>query len=833
MAAVCHQFVQNAWKKDLCSNCFKCKEEHNGGTACKPRYLATMYPSRAHSWRAPQGILKDTHHQLRRPKGSAVHFPTEESQVIGFGGGECYSSDGEDTADQDESTTGSDIEEGEEERALQKLTRTNTDYNSNLSHSGLELGKPLTDSEGKRKTLLVSVTPFEKKSFNVPYQDSKDVILKSLVKHNDFGNTPNSKRDSKENKESVKQNDIISNKNDSEKCKVKTHKSIKENIESDLPAVSISDRNETEKEKSLKEIQINSPVCSVSKQDEEKHKSTPSKVAADINSLNSALNQGIAEKYKDPLIRSLKKPDLGVTLSSVSAKACTEKFKDLSFKSAKKSEFSPSLGLFKNRNILEKSKDISLIPSKLNESILSSDTTLKAKSDGEKKSNIEKSAKEIEQNLSRTSVSNVNKLDISKDISPRVLKQEGSNISTGSSADKTIETKPGECESTKLINKCSVENDKISRIPVIKTRPKPAARKSYDLIKRNDIAVKKVAEIKQITEIASFQESKQAHEISILQEVQQSVESFSQEVSQTVESDSQGSKGAHENISQIENFKEEGVVNNEIKISAQEEKEEDVNCKDESEINKDKIVCPPDEISTKECDHMFSMEESRELAGEPDGRADPDEPGEPPALPQSPPPVVDPRPSFLHGLVQVKPKIPAKPTARLLQATPRRIILPREEIETPETESARTQKRQAPKPPPTPVEEISSSPLPLIPPVGEDTVVTKEPVLPCDIENEVSTPQCPEPVPRKILTTPESDKKKTSTGKAKFSLKKFLRLGGSKEDKTGDQVVVEELPVPRPRLEIIHPSELNGSNVEVVGRSADENDSPPGILSFH
>jgi hypothetical protein len=62
MAALCHHFVQNAWKKDLCSNCFKSKEEHSshpsGAGESKNRYLATMYPSRAHSWRqnytAPQ-----------------------------------------------------------------------------------------------------------------------------------------------------------------------------------------------------------------------------------------------------------------------------------------------------------------------------------------------------------------------------------------------------------------------------------------------------------------------------------------------------------------------------------------------------------------------------------------------------------------------------------------------------------------------------------------------------------------------------------------------------------------------------------------------------------
>jgi hypothetical protein len=72
-------------------------------------------------------------------------------------------------------------------------------------------------------------------------------------------------------------------------------------------------------------------------------------------------------------------------------------------------------------------------------------------------------------------------------------------------------------------------------------------------------------------------------------------------------------------------------------------------------------------------------------------------------------------------------------------------------------------------------------------------------------------------------TPTEQEKKKSSHGRARFSLRKFLRFGGCKEDKSVSSVevqkqedVVPNLPVPRPRLEIIHPSELNGSNVEVV-----------------
>lgn len=77
----------------------------------------------------------------------------------------------------------------------------------------------------------------------------------------------------------------------------------------------------------------------------------------------------------------------------------------------------------------------------------------------------------------------------------------------------------------------------------------------------------------------------------------------------------------------------------------------------------------------------FTFEESRELAGEPDGKADEEEVTEPPALPRSPLPIesrpplqgdtrkpvvaTEPRPSFLHGAVhaesKVKPVVPQKP----------------------------------------------------------------------------------------------------------------------------------------------------------------------------
>lgn len=72
----------------------------------------------------------------------------------------------------------------------------------------------------------------------------------------------------------------------------------------------------------------------------------------------------------------------------------------------------------------------------------------------------------------------------------------------------------------------------------------------------------------------------------------------------------------------------------------------------------------------------FCFDSSRELAGEPDGKADEEEVTEPPALPTSPPPIIttEPRPSFLHGNVnidsKVKPVVPQKPATFPAKASP-------------------------------------------------------------------------------------------------------------------------------------------------------------------
>ncbi|PSN47608.1 hypothetical protein C0J52_04559 [Blattella germanica] len=689
-----------------------------------------MYPSRAHSWRAPQSILKNSH-QTCRSKHSAVHFPAEESQIIGFGGGECFSSDGEDITEQEDSAAGSDGEEGEEEQALQRLTRTNTDFNTNLSHSGLQLGKPVTDSEGKRKTLLVSVTPY-----SLPHQNSKDILLKSLSKCDE-----------------IIQDD----------CKI-SEVQTESNIDPD------SQKQEgmnflLDKSKDLENVSL----VTKSQQNE----------AIVFDSTDESVKP--RESKSDDEVINTKISDTGTShISIYSKEICKDKCQELEI---------PASTVLDNEKCTDSSKHKEILPDlisngeKRRESARIQDISSNFPSNRENLNDIPK-LPETSSGINKETCRDTAKLltlspplmsnkDKFKDIPKLTESINNTTFSKGKFRDlKQINIEP--------VSRFGMKTTMESRIPIIKTRPKPAVRKSYDLVKKNDIFVKKVPDL-------------------IHKSTEQNLNLAPQK------------KDSDENIVQVNNISESII---QVNISKTD------NSKKETSTSEPLIEGESKEAHPKECEDMFSMEESRELAGEPDGRADPDEPGEPPALPRSPPPIIDPRPSFLHTLV--KPKIPAKPITKLLQTTPRRIIPSREDIQVPETDAARVPKRQAPKPPPVPIEEVPCS-----------TFLSKAATKETTCSYEVSS-ECPEPAPRKSLSvsveslsTPEPEKKKSSSGKARFSLRKLLRLGASREEKIGSCEVsqTEEVPIPRPRLEIIHPSELNGSNVEVLGRIMDETET--------
>lgn len=68
-------------------------------------------------------------------KKKCVRFTKEESEIIGYDGGDT--DEEEDDVDEDSCTnwSGQEFEEsGDDERALERLTRTNTDFNSVLSN---------------------------------------------------------------------------------------------------------------------------------------------------------------------------------------------------------------------------------------------------------------------------------------------------------------------------------------------------------------------------------------------------------------------------------------------------------------------------------------------------------------------------------------------------------------------------------------------------------------------------------------------------------------------------------------------------------------------------
>lgn len=77
MSTHCNRFVQNAWKKDLCSNCFKSKEEHAA-------ILQTVKPIPTTPKRViaepPKGIIKANRAGNKKQKRK-VNFPKEVSEV--------------------------------------------------------------------------------------------------------------------------------------------------------------------------------------------------------------------------------------------------------------------------------------------------------------------------------------------------------------------------------------------------------------------------------------------------------------------------------------------------------------------------------------------------------------------------------------------------------------------------------------------------------------------------------------------------------------------------------------------------------------------------------
>ncbi|XP_050678775.1 uncharacterized protein LOC126975037 isoform X2 [Leptidea sinapis] len=709
MSPVCHNFVQNAWKKDFCSNCFKSREEHvkQDKTSESTKYTSTPFQNRNTFFKkTPPSILKA---QTKNKNKRNVRFPEEVCSVIGFGGDDW--SDGEEFEVSEDNGDEDTFPDTEEERELHRITKSNTDFNTvkaNLlgdsvakSYTSLLLGKVQTDSDGKKKTLMVSVTPFghdnkgpaskthirKNAVINVTEPPTEEmsnyktnIILSSYIKESETIVTT----------EGVKSSDTI----------LCTEKSLLEEISETLQQnrmggtdLKLSQNKPTVVEEKIKE----------SMQDE-----------CEKKEFSETKKNGIVRK--SPLPKTQDRPK--VNLSKSEFKFCKINIDSSSVDSA-----------------------VSTLNSTANNSFTSDDESFSARTDSDN--------------------------------------DDSGHFSEPHKCDETIKIK--------------VFNDTDNNI--------------------------KMSPIRQLRKV-------------------------------------------------------DGQVNSGYSTF-------------QSPIIDMPSIIPKPEI-------IFSAEASRELAGEPDGRADPDETSEAPALPKSPVPTMDPRPSFLHGIINdimpskpivpEKPKLPAKPVIK--QTTKKDITISHQNM----TQSSQNDeekafrymskektnevceeksdsiyyakpvltkqdsdtslnslcKRKAPTPPLSPTEEFSNniyqrnpngfmksdSPVVREMEKRERAVMSSPPKQKHANDTDSNKSDIvPEPAPRRNISLSHDnllldDKRK---GKLKFSLKKLLRIGSSKDlDKkemsiaTVTKVIsrTEEIydltPKPKPRLVIIHPLDINGSSVEVV-----------------
>ncbi|KMQ91824.1 serine arginine repetitive matrix protein 2-like isoform x4 protein, partial [Lasius niger] len=189
MSTQCNRFVQNAWKKELCSNCFKPREEHAATDDVLRLNVEKASTNLKIGHLQLQSILRGKTICRKDQRKKNVGFPESLAEVIGYGGDDF--SDGEEERDSGKVDAKAEdlVADSEEERALFDLTRANTNFNTisaNLTESvvdsdatkssssssssttttpaksfaSLMLGKIQRDSDGRKTTLLVSVTPF-------------------------------------------------------------------------------------------------------------------------------------------------------------------------------------------------------------------------------------------------------------------------------------------------------------------------------------------------------------------------------------------------------------------------------------------------------------------------------------------------------------------------------------------------------------------------------------------------------------------------------------------------------------------------------------------------
>lgn len=808
--AQCPRFVQNAWKKDLCSNCFKSKEEHAA-------VLQTVkpVPTTPVKVEAPpaKSIIKVNFPTSKKSKKKSVNFPKEVSEVIGFGG-EWSGSDG---SDHDEDTQDKPVVTKEvvyeDDENLQRLTKTNTEFNMNngnllgdpaanikRSFAALKLGAPQKDSAGKKQTLKISVTPFgnsgpsSSKSKIIPMEakeeksknKSNGIVLKSMVL--------TSIEDSY-----VKPVVTIPDEVDkSPDCGVKIEKSLLEEISETLMSKRIN-VNEATEVRSPPEPAVKNDVIKVEIKNNDSVTSAVISSASDSTSTTTITKRSITRgnaitKDKEkPRIQVFPKKSESDNGSDMECGATSEYY-----------------------DVVEMRNSYENIPDGL---------------DGQKK------------------------ISIAVD-GPEQKKTE----SDGGKVSEALHKKKSHFFSNQTVSDMFLAHKPIN--DAIKKRGE-----SYSLMDNSFVSSKITNDGLIVT--------KSHHLEDALDSTGSSFDSSS--------SDEELSNTRSESDSGI-NVKTSNGISSVCVNSSNSSDYEDVQVADE--ITK-------------------ALNKSRMMAGEPDGRSDPDgssETSPAPALPQNPPPNADPRQSFLH--TPGKPKISAKPvTVSVVKPFQKRnaeIIMQLEQVINKEKSMSNDaldalkspKKTRAPEPPQgesdadilkSYKEEQFGEEGPIMSfkeiaqvknkfAIKTNTVQLKEPRQYPSInpkfrslnhlnksheaqekmdkfEKLQKKPTTPEPAPRHSLSLSQDslimDMEKVK--KKKFSIKKFLRMGSNKTE-AGKKEYSHYADIPtspsdfdshgvpqvKPRLIIIHPLDINNTGVQVVkdASSASPQPTSPGVDQF-
>ena len=643
--------------------------------------------------------------------------------MIGFGGDEFYSSDGEDVCEPEENVVASDddVVDGEEDRALQKLTRTNTDFNTvaaNLSGTGngetkrtytqLLLGKPVTDAEGRRKTLQVSVTPFG----GLEESDASPFVVRQK------GNLGKLLHEQQDKNKKITQSCMAKySEIPSEKTGEIVLRSVVKSMEAKLEE--IASPNVTNCETSLKPadsgtkrslikgngiIHQNSRdiiLKSLVKQNDATL--TPEKAAAGVggdSSVNVTMLQNSNNKAAEAETSPSKTHEISLKLTSI--RSVTQISKENGENITKPNENEVPEGkasripVIKSRVSPEKLKvvshtsafngrpDLSLpkpaVRRSSNEPVRKTEDTTKKDStdlifnsdrtcsDCDNSTKPEDSSKHI--------LKRVGNEDTEVSPSKLVLQSEVKLVQNFENLTNGINSVPKPVNVTDVDNKV-IESDLSCSDAAVETHSVVISPKGFVVPTVAGENKKNVNSVRDLDKKA-LSSSHNTETISIQMSTASKIIPVKEELCKKLSDELVTEKEITVDTADLPVRKIEGesLVSNLAKLTT--EVDDLADCKLASQTVASDGILKDEEVE------MFCVEESRELAGEPDGRADPDELTEPPALPCSPPPV-DPRPSFLHALTQTsalrkppgdKPKIPVKPSTKVLQATPRRNALP-------------------------------------------------------------------------------------------------------------------------------------------------------------